>query len=131
MAGGQAAAALLRGAGITDAQIVRDGVKSEVDDDAGLSFGELMSCFCDRPVGRSQLLLKARDRIRRSRRRKNECRKPSRVVLVPGVRWIMAAGDQRHAVADSLLPDSREPCALGWLCYSIHDRWGMFERLSL
>ena len=40
-----------------------DDVKSEVDDDAGLSFGELMSRFCDRPDGRSQLLLKARNRI--------------------------------------------------------------------
>ena len=33
---------------------------------------------------------------------------------------LWSAGDQHHAVADSLLPDSREPCALGWLCYSIH-----------
>ena len=40
-----------------------DDVKSEVDDEAGLSFGELMSRFCDRPDGRSQLLLKARNRI--------------------------------------------------------------------
>ena len=35
----------------------------------------------------------------------------TRVVLVPGVRRIVAS-DQHHAVVDSLLPDSREPCAL-------------------
>ena len=40
-----------------------EDVKSEVDDDTGFSFPQLMSRFCDRPDGRSQLLLKVRERI--------------------------------------------------------------------
>ena len=31
---------------------------------------------------------------------------------------------------DSLLPDSTEPCALGWLCYSIHDRTAVSVRAA-
>ena len=68
MAGGQAAAALLRSARITDAQIVRDGVKSEVDDDAGLSFGELTTPTTDHAHTRSSAQRDApRESVARSR----------------------------------------------------------------